>query len=115
MKKKYNGKLPYDMEEILALPGVARKTANVVLFNAFGVVEGIAVDTHVIRLSKRLGITEHTNPVKIEKDLMEILPKKEWPTFSYRIIEYGRKYCRATTHAHDKCPLRGLDGKFGNV
>lgn len=105
VKGKFGGKIPRSMEEILIIPGVARKTANVVLGNAYGIVEGIAVDTHVRRLSKLLGLTNHTDPVKIERDLMEILPKKEWFNFTYRLIEYGRKYCIARRHEHEKCPL----------
>lgn len=101
----FGGKIPRTMKEILTIPGVARKTANVVLGNAHGVVEGIAVDTHVRRLSKLFGLTNHTDPVKIERDLMAILPKKEWFDFTYRMIEYGRKYCTARRHEHEKCPL----------
>lgn len=101
----FGGKVPKTMEEILMIPGVARKTANVVLGNAYGIVEGIAVDTHVRRLSKLLGLTDHTDPVKIERDLMAILPKKEWFDFTYRMIEYGRKYCTARKHEHKRCPL----------
>ena len=92
IKEKYDGKVPNTMEEMLALPGVARKTANVVLGNAYGVVEGIAVDTHVKRLSLAFGLTRHTNPEKIEQDLMELFPQKEWFPFTYRMIEYGRQY-----------------------
>lgn len=105
VKKKFGGKIPRTMEEILTIPGVARKTANVVLGNAYGVVEGIAVDTHVRRLSKLLGLTNHTDPVKIEQDLMQIIPRKEWFSFTYRLIEYGRKYCTARSHDHKVCPL----------
>lgn len=104
VKEKFNGKLPRTMAEMLTLPGVARKTANVVLGNAYGVVEGTAVDTHVIRLSKKLGLTKHTDTVKIERDLMAILPKKEWFAFTYRLIEYGRKYCPARPHDCSKHP-----------
>ncbi|MDP2695831.1 MAG: endonuclease III [bacterium] len=106
VKNKYKGKLPRTMEEMLELPGVARKTANVVLGNAYGVVEGVAVDTHVIRLSQKLGLTKYKDPVKIEKDLMAILPKKEWFNFTYRLIDYGRKYCPAKQKDHSKCPLK---------
>lgn len=105
LNEKYSGKIPDTMEEILKLPGVARKTANVVLGNAYHVVEGIAVDTHVKRLSKLLGLTEETDPVKIEKDLMELLPKSEWFGFTYRLIDYGRKFCVAKPHNHEECPL----------
>jgi len=105
VKEKYSGRLPKTMEEMVALPGVARKTANVVLGNAFSIVLGIAVDTHVKRLSKRLGLTTETSPEKIEKDLMQIIPKKEWFEFTYRLIDYGRKYCSAKNHDHGSCPL----------
>jgi endonuclease III len=98
VQEKFGGEVPRTMEELLMLPGVARKTANVVLGNAFGIVEGIAVDTHVRRLSIKLGLTEHTDPVKIERDLMELLPKKDWFFFTYGIIEYGRHICPARRH-----------------
>lgn len=105
IKEKYNGKLPRTMEKILKVPGVARKTANVVLGNAYGVVEGIAVDTHVRRLTKLWGLTKHNDPVKIERDLMAIVPKKDWFKFTYLVIDYGRKYCTARVKDHSKCPL----------
>lgn len=105
VKEKFGGKIPKTMAEILMIPGVARKSANVILGNAYGVVEGIAVDTHVRRLSKLLGLTTHDDPVKIEKDLMALLPKKEWFNFTYRLIDYGRKYCPARPHDHARCPL----------
>jgi endonuclease-3 len=101
----YNGELPKTMDEMLALPGVARKTANVVLGGAFNIVEGIAVDTHVRRLSNLYGLTDKEDPEKIEKDLMEILPKREWVAFTLRMIDYGRKYCPAKKHDHEQCPL----------
>lgn len=104
--EKFHGRVPRTMEEILTLPGVARKTANVVLGNAYGVVEGIAVDTHVRRLARALGLTKEWDPNKIEKDLMRIFPKKEWFAITYRLIEYGRKYCPARRHNHSRCPLR---------
>ncbi|MEK7555875.1 MAG: endonuclease III [Patescibacteria group bacterium] len=106
VKETFGGKVPNTMEEILTLPGVSRKTANVVLGNAYGVVEGIAVDTHVIRLSRLLGLSNEKDPKKIEQDLMLILPKKEWFMFTYYMIEYGRKYCPARRHDHAKCPVR---------
>ena len=106
VKEKYNGKIPDTMKEILSLPGVARKTANVVLGNAYGVVEGIAVDTHVMRLSILFGLTNFKdNPVKIEQDLMRIIPKKDWFIFTNLMISYGRMYCKARCK-HTKCPLR---------
>jgi len=101
VQNEFNGKIPRMMEEMLTIPGVARKTANVVLGNAYGVVEGIAVDTHVVRLSRRFRLTDENNPVKIERDLMAILPKKEWFDFTYRIIEYGRHFCSARTCPSD--------------
>lgn len=105
VKEKFHGRLPRTMEEMLTIPGVARKTANVVLGNAYGVVEGIAVDTHVKRLAKKLGLTNETDPVKIERDLMAILPRKDWFLFTYRLINYGREYCVARPHNHAACPL----------
>ena len=105
VNEKFGGTLPRTMAEMLTLPGVARKTANVVLGNAYGVVEGIAVDTHVKRLAKKLGLTEYDDPVKVERDLMEIIPKKDWFKTTYLLIEYGRKYCQAKLHDHSACPL----------
>ena len=105
VKEEFNGKIPRTMEEITTIPGVARKSANVILGNAYCVVEGVAVDTHVIRLSRELGLTTESDPVKIERDLMAIIPKKDWFIFTYLIIEYGRKYCPARPHVHSKCPL----------
>ena len=109
IKEKFGGRVPRTMEELLTLPGVARKTANIVLGNAYGVVEGIAVDTHVKRLSRLLGLTGETDPDKIERDLMNILPKDEWFDFTYRLIDYGRKYCPARPHNHAACPLSKID------
>lgn len=98
VKEQFGGKVPDTMEELLTLPGVARKTANVVLGNAYGKVEGIAVDTHVRRLSIKFGLTDHKDPVKIEQDLMQILPKKDWFFLTYGLIEYGRHICPARRH-----------------
>lgn len=108
VKEKFHGKIPTTMAEILEIPGVARKTANVVLGNAHGVVEGIAVDTHVIRLSHLLGLSDEKMPEKIERDLMKIIPRKDWFIATYRIINYGRTYCSARKHDHAKCPLAGV-------
>ena len=105
VKKRYGGTVPSTMKEILTLPGVGRKTANVVLGNAYGVVEGIAVDTHVRRLARVLQLSKHTDPEKVEKDLMKIVPKGEWLYFTYLLIEYGRAYCTARKHNHVNCPL----------
>ena len=106
IKEKFGGKVPKTMEEMLQLKGVARKTANIVLSVAYGVYEGIAVDTHVKRLTRLLGLTKETKPEKIEKDLMEIIPKgEEWRDFPLRLIQYGREYCPAKKHNHKLCPL----------
>lgn len=105
IKEKYHDALPNTMVDLTSLPGVGRKTANIILGNAFGIVEGIAVDTHVRRLSKVLGLTCHDDPDKIEQDLMKIVPKEEWFRFTYLLIEYGRKYCIARRHNHNSCPL----------
>ncbi len=105
IRKEFKGILPKTMAEILRLPGVARKTANVVLGNAYGIVDGIAVDTHVKRLSKLYGLTNETDPVKVERNLMQIIPKKDWFKFTYMLIDYGRKECPARAHNHAACPL----------
>lgn len=106
--KDYNGQVPRSMDSLLSLPGVARKTANVVLGNAYGIVDGIAVDTHVKRLSRVWGLTRHENPVRIEQDLMKMLPKERWFKFTYQTIEYGRTYCTAKPHDHALCPLSSV-------
>ena len=93
--EKFDSQVPRTMEEMLELPGVARKTANIVLSNAFGVIEGIAVDTHVRRLAKRLGLTEHEDPEKIEESLMEIVPKDYWMKITDLLIFHGRRVCIA--------------------
>lgn len=105
VQEKFGGNVPKTMDEMLTIPGVARKTANVVLGNAHAVVEGIAVDTHVKRLARVLGLSKNTNPDKIERDLMVLIPKKEWFNFTHRMIEYGRRYCPAKKHDHANCPL----------
>ncbi len=108
MLEKYNGSVPQTMEQITTLPGVARKTANVVLFNAYGVVEGIAVDTHVKRLSNRLGLSHQTTPEKIEKDLMHQVPEERWGQFPYLLIEHGRAVCIARKPRCDICVLNDI-------
>jgi endonuclease III len=95
IEKKFGGKVPASMEQLRELPGVGRKTANVVLGNAFGINEGIVVDTHVIRLSQRLGVTKQKDPEKIERDLMELVPKKYWAVWSHWLIWHGRRRCFA--------------------
>ncbi|MFA5136084.1 MAG: endonuclease III [Patescibacteria group bacterium] len=108
IKNKYDEQIPSTMEELLKLPGVGRKTANIVLTQGYGIVSGIAVDTHVKRLSRIWGLTESKDQQKIEKDLMKLLPKSEWAGFSYRTIAYGRAYCKAKFHNHAICPLTEL-------
>src|SRR6185369_10793716 len=93
--EEHGGQVPAELEKLVKLPGVGRKTANVVLGTAFGVATGVVVDTHVTRLSNRLGLTTETDAVKIERDLMEQLPKKEWIMFSHRMIHHGRRVCKA--------------------
>jgi endonuclease-3 len=110
VKEKFGGKLPRTMAEMVKVPGVGRKSANVILGNAYGVVEGIAVDTHVIRLSRVLGLSREKTPEKIETDLMTIIPRKDWFTATYMIIDYGRAYCVARPHKHDLCPLTKVLG-----
>ncbi len=104
----FNGKVPDTMEDLLTLPGVARKTANIVLSAAFGKIEGIAVDTHVKRLSARLGFTKNTDPDKIEKDLMKIIPRDEWAVFTLLLILHGRKICTAKKPLCGECILNKL-------
>lgn len=108
IKEKFGGKIPQTMKEMLTLPGVARKTANVVLGNGYGVSEGIAVDTHVRRLSQRLGLSQTDNPEKIEKDLMALVPKKDWFKFTYLLIDHGRAICTAKDPRCDLCPLSDI-------
>lgn len=105
VKEKFGEKVPDTMEELLTLPGVARKTANVILGVIYNKNVGVVVDTHVRRLCNLHGLTDKEDPVKIEKDLMEVLPQKEWRDFSLRLILYGREYCSARPHDHANCPL----------
>lgn len=108
IKKKFSGNVPRTMHEMLTLRGVARKTANVVLGNAYCVVEGIAVDTHVRRLAQRLTLSLSHNPEKIEKDLMNIIPKKDWFRITYLLIDHGRAVCAARNPRCDLCPLNNI-------
>ena len=108
VRDEYAGEVPGAMAELLRIPGVARKTANVILGNAFGVVEGIAVDTHVKRFAQKFDLTDHRDPVKIERDLMELLPRSEWFSITYRLIEYGRTVCPARVHDCAIHPLTEL-------
>ncbi len=105
---EFDGEVPRTMEELLTLPGVARKTANVVLSNAFGTHVGVVVDTHVKRVANRLGLTDETDPVKVERDLMEVLPDDEWHPFAWRLILHGRTVCKSRRPACADCPVREL-------
>ncbi|HZP89708.1 MAG TPA: endonuclease III [Actinomycetota bacterium] len=104
----YGGDVPDTMEDLLTLRGVARKTANIVLGNAFGKVEGIAVDTHVKRLANRLGFSAETDPDKIERDLMRLVPKRKWFDFTYVLIDHGRAICEARRPRCGDCPVNHL-------
>jgi endonuclease-3 len=104
----YGGEVPRTMEELLTLRGVARKTANIVLGNAFGVVEGIAVDTHVKRLANRIGFSNESDPAKIERDLMRLIPPEKWFSFTYVLIDHGRAICHAKKPRCTECPIEPL-------
>lgn len=106
--KKYKGKVPKNFDELLKLPGVARKTANCVMGNAFNVPSGVVVDTHVSRITQRLGLTKNTDPNKIEQDLIKLLPKDEWIMFSHRLIWHGRRVCDARKPKCEICTLNKL-------
>jgi endonuclease III len=106
--EEFHGKVPKTMEELLALPGVARKTANVVLGTAFGIASGVVVDTHVQRLSGRLDLTKNTDPKKIEQDLMKAIPKERWILFSHQLIWHGRRVCQARKPKCIECNLESL-------
>lgn len=105
---EHNGEVPRTLEELAALPGVGRKTANVVLGNAFGLDEGVVVDTHVGRLSNRLGLTKHKDPVKIESDLVKIIPRDRWTIFSHWLIWHGRRRCYARKPDCPQCELQDI-------
>ena len=106
--EEHGGEVPGTMQELVALPGVGRKTANVVLGNAFGVDEGIVVDTHVRRVSGRLGLTENKDPVKIEQDLMKVVPVEDWTVFSHLLILHGRRTCKARKPDCPNCTLNDI-------
>ena len=115
LKKELGGKGPRPMKEMLRLPGAARKTANVVLAEAYGVVEGITVDTHVIRFVKRFNLSDYSQPSKIERDLMLIVLKEEWPYFTHRVIHYGRYLAPARTYEISKDPLLKIYPKAAKI
>ena len=106
--EEFGSQVPPSMEQLLTLPGVARKTANVVLAHAFGIHSGVTVDTHVKRLSYRLGLTEHTDPIQIERDLIRLLPSEDWENFSIRLIYHGRAICKARNPACQACLIADL-------
>jgi endonuclease-3 len=105
---EHGGRVPETLEELIALPGVARKTANVVLGNAFGIASGVVVDTHVSRVSQRLRLTAHELPEKIERDLIELVPRKDWIIFPHLLIAHGRAVCKARTPLCGECPVEPL-------
>lgn len=108
VRERHDGEVPGTMKELLTLPGIARKSANVILGNAFNVVEGIAVDTHVRRFAIKFDLSDHADPVRIERDLMELFPKHEWNAITYRLIEYGRQICPGRVHECAHHPLSKL-------
>lgn len=110
---EHGGEVPRDLDQLVRLPGVGRKTANVVLGTAFGIPSGVVVDTHVTRLSQRLGLTEHEDAVKIERDLIEQLPQEEWIAFSHRLIWHGRRICKARKPLCGECVLNKICPKIG--
>jgi len=113
MVEKYNGQVPRTMEELIELGGVGRKTANVVLGNAFGINSGVVVDTHVARLSQRLGLTRQTDPAKIEQELIELVPQEQWTLFSHWLIWHGRRRCFARNPDCATCEIKQLCPRIG--
>jgi endonuclease III len=111
--EEHDGQVPRELEKLVHLPGVGRKTANVVLGTAFGIPSGVVVDTHVTRLSQRLGLTEHEDAVKIERDLIEQLPQNEWIDFSHRMIWHGRRICKARRPLCGSCVMEKICPKIG--
>jgi endonuclease-3 len=111
--ESYDGEVPREMEQLVALPGVGRKTANVVLGTAYGLATGIVVDTHVTRLSRRLGLTSNTDPNKIEQDLMRVVPKSDWVDFAHRMIHHGRQICTARKPKCPDCSMNKFCPKIG--
>jgi len=108
IRNNSNGKFPRAIEEAITLPGIGRKSANVIIGNAYGIIEGIAVDTHVGRLAQRWGLTASDNPIKIEQDLMRLVPEKDWLKSTYLTIEHGRAICAAQRRKCEMCPLKNI-------
>ncbi len=113
LMERYGGELPRDIDALVELPGIGRKTANVVLGTAFGVASGVVVDTHVARVSRRLGLTEQKDPHKIEQDLMEQIPRTRWVAFSHQMIHHGRRVCSARKPKCDECPMASFCPRVG--
>ncbi len=111
--KEFGGQIPKDMEQLIKLPGIGRKTANVILGTAFGIASGVVVDTHVQRLSQRMGLTEEETPEKIEQDLMKLIPEKDWIQFGHMMIWHGRQICIARKPKCEVCPVEGVCPKVG--
>ena len=111
--ERHGGEVPRSLDDLVRLPGVGRKTANVVLGSAFGQAAGVVVDTHVGRISRRLGLTRQTDPVRVERDLMAALPRRHWIAFSHRLIEHGRTVCTARRPRCEACPLADLCPRVG--
>ncbi|MGE0755482.1 MAG: endonuclease III [Pirellulaceae bacterium] len=110
---RHGGEVPQQLDELVQLPGVGRKTANVVLGTAFGLPTGVVVDTHVQRVSRRLGLTEHKDPEKIERELMQLLPPQEWIDYSHRMIHHGRRVCKARRPLCEKCVFQKICPRVG--
>ncbi len=110
---RFDGEIPRTLDDLVSLPGVGRKTANVLLGTAFGIASGVVVDTHVRRITNLLGLTDSKNPEQIERDLMELLPKPEWVNFAHRLIHHGRKICIARRPDCPECPLSRLCPRIG--
>jgi endonuclease III len=113
LAEQYDGQVPQSIEQLVELPGIGRKTANVVLGTAFGIASGVVVDTHVTRLSNRMGLSRHKDAEKIEKDLMAVIPRKEWVLFSHRMIQHGRQVCIARKPKCEACALSAVCPKIG--
>ena len=111
--EEFDGEVPANMPDLLKLPGVARKTANVVLGTAYGIASGVVVDTHVGRLSRRLGLTHQKTPVKVEKDLMDLIPRDEWINFAHRLIHHGRRVCQSRKPRCEECAFADLCPRIG--
>ncbi len=113
LEKEHDGEVPPDLDVLVALPGIGRKTANVVLGTAFGIASGVVVDTHVGRISRRLGLSKEKDAVKVERDLMERLAKPQWVDFSHRMIRHGRQVCNARKPQCDECPMASFCPRIG--